>query len=40
VRQTAASKNTDKKKVKLEYPPIKVHFVAPHLLSVGACAKA
>jgi len=33
----AVSKNINKKKVKLEYPPIKVHFVAPRLLGVGVC---
>lgn len=33
----AVSKNINKKKVKLEYPPIKVHFVAPRLLGVGMC---
>ncbi|MEA4882967.1 MAG: hypothetical protein VB144_04750 [Clostridia bacterium] len=33
----AVSKNMNKKKVRLEYPPIKVHFVAPHLLDVGVC---
>jgi predicted transcriptional regulator of viral defense system len=33
----AVSKNINKKKVRLAYPPIKVHFVAPHLLGVGVC---
>ncbi len=33
----AVSKNINKRKVKLEYPPIKVHFVAPRLLGVGVC---
>ena len=31
------SKNLNKKKVKLEYPQIKVHFVVPRLLGVGVC---
>lgn len=32
----AMSKDINKKKVRLVYPPIKVHFVAPHILDLGA----